>query len=380
MAEAAVDAAVPVKFVLSHALSGGSERYVELLLDHLDPEWVRGVVSLGDGPFVGRLRAGGYRVDVVPTGRRASMLRSAWRLRRLLRAAPPAALHANGVKAALVCVLATPRTGIPVIWVKHDFSWDGPLAWAIAARCAQVVGVSEAVTATFRGRARERVHVVHNGTPELVRDRAASRGLVSALAGGGGGPVVVLVGRLHPAKGQIELVEAAPRVLERHPDARFLLVGAPDPSQPGYAESVRARVEQLGLGGAVTIGARHPDGPGVMAGADVVAMPSVPDERGMGREGFGLVGIEAMAVGTPVVGYAGGALPEVLGDCAELVPEGDRDALADAIARLLSDPERREALARRGREHVAARFTLDATVAAMRERYRAAAGRRAGAR
>jgi glycosyltransferase involved in cell wall biosynthesis len=371
VAAAGVDAPVPVTFVISHALSGGSERYLELLLDHLDPAWVHSIVSLQDGPFVGRLRAGGYRVEVVPTGARLSMLRSAWRLRRLLRAAPPAAVHANGVKAALVCVLAAPRTGVPVIWVKHDFSWDGPLAWAIAARCDQVVGVSAAVTATFRGRARDRVHVVHNGTPELVRDRAAGRELVRALAGGDE-DVVVLVGRFHPAKGQIELVEAAPRVLERRPGTRFLLLGGEDPYQPEYARAVRGRIEELGLGGSVIVRDHHPDAPGVMAGADVVAMPSVPDERGMGREGFGLVGIEAMAVGTPVVGYAGGALPEVLGDCAVLVPEGDRAALASAIVALLEDPARRDELAARGREYVAERFSLDATVAGMRERYRAA--------
>jgi glycosyltransferase involved in cell wall biosynthesis len=372
VAAAGVGEPVPVTFVISHALSGGSERYLELLLDHLEPAWVRAIVSLQDGPFVARLRAGGYRVEVVPTGARLSMVRSAWHVRRLLRDAPPAAIHANGVKAALVCVLATPRTGIPVIWVKHDFSWDGALAWAIASRCDQVVGVSAAVTTTFRGRTRERVHVVHNGTPELVRDRAAGRELVRGLVGGDG-EVVVLVGRFHPAKGQIELVEAAARVLERRPATRFLLVGGEDPYQLAYAAAVRARIGELGLGDSVLVRDHHPDAPGVMAGADVVAIPSMPDERGMGREGFGLVGIEAMAVGTAVVGYAGGALPEVLGDCAELVTEGDRDALASAIVALLEDPARREELAARGRRHVAERFTLDATVAGMRERYRAAA-------
>ena len=374
MATARVDDPVPVTFVISHAQRGGAERYLELLLDHLEPASVQSIVSLQDGPFVERLRGSGHRVEVVPTGPRLSMLRSAWRLRRLLRSGPPAAIHANGVKAALVSVLATPRMGIPVIWVKHGFSWDGPLARAVASRCDQVVAVSEAVTATFRGRQRARVHVVHNGTPPLVRDRRAGRELVRALVGGDG-EVVALIGRLHHDKGQIELVEAAPRVLERRPGTRFLLLGGEDPSVPEYARAVRARVEELRLGESLALRGHHPDAPGVMAGADLVVLPSVPDSRGTGREGFGLVALEAMAVGTPVVGYAGGALPEVLGDCAELVPEGDRGALADAIVALLDDPARREELARRGRERVATRFTIDATVAGMRERYRAAARR-----
>ncbi|MEA2367413.1 MAG: hypothetical protein QOH38_131 [Thermoleophilaceae bacterium] len=359
---------MPVTFVISHALQGGSERYLELLLDHLDPGWVHGIVSLQDGPFVERLRASGHDVAVIETGPRLSMLASALRMRRLLRRSPPALIHANGMKAALVAALATPKTGIPIVWVKHDFSWDGPLARAVAWRCDQVVGVSAAVTATFGGRLRERVRVVHNGIPPIERDREAARALVVDLAGGAG-EVVVLVGRFHPAKGQIELVEAAPRVLERRPGTRFLLLGGDDPYQLDYARAVRRRIEELGLGESVLLPGHHADAPGVMAGCDVVAMPSMPDERGMGREGFGLVGLEAMAVGTPVVGYAGGAMPEVLGDHAALVPEGDRTALADAIAGLLDDPARRAEVGARARAYARERFSIGATVAGMRERY-----------
>jgi glycosyltransferase involved in cell wall biosynthesis len=363
---------VPVAFVVSHAGSGGSEHYLELLLDYLEPAWVGGLISLQDGPFVRRLRAAGHDVAVVETGNRLSLLTSALRIRRLLRASRPAVVHANGIKAALVTALATPGTGIPVVWVKHDFSWDGPLARIVAARCNQVVGVSEAVTGTFGRRLAKRVHVVHNGIPPMERDRDAARDLVRELVGGDG-EVVVLVGRLHPAKGQIELIAAAPRVLERRPGTRFLLLGGDDPHALGYARGVRARIADLGLGDAVIVRGHHPDAPGVMAGCDVVAIPSGPDERGMGREGFGLVGVEAMAVGTPVVGYAGGALPEVLGDSAELVPEGDREALAAAIAGLLEDPARRGELTSRGRELARERYSLDATVASMRERYLEAA-------
>ena len=102
MARSPVAGPVPVTFVISHALSGGSERYLELLLDHLAPAWVHGVVSLQDGPFVPRLRASGFEVEVVETGPRLSMLASALRVRRLINRDPPAVIHANGVKAALV--------------------------------------------------------------------------------------------------------------------------------------------------------------------------------------------------------------------------------------------------------------------------------------
>ena len=212
------------------------------------------------------------------------------------------------------------------------------------------------------------------GIPPIAADRAAGRELVRELLDGANpDDVVILVGRLHPAKGHIELVEAVPRVLERRPQTRFLLLGGEDPYQLPYARRVRERVTELGIDHAVAFQPHHEDAPTVIAGCAVAVMPSVPDERGMGREGFGLVGLEAMAVGTPVVAYAAGALPEVLGDCAEMVPEGDRAALADTVVRLLDDPQRREELVACGTEMMRTRFSLESTVAGMVERYRDAA-------
>ena len=78
------------------------------------------------------------------------------RLRRRLRRDPPEVVHANGLKAALVSVLATMGTRLPVLWVKHDFSFDGRLAALVARRCRIVVTVSAAVAETFDPATRER--------------------------------------------------------------------------------------------------------------------------------------------------------------------------------------------------------------------------------
>jgi glycosyltransferase involved in cell wall biosynthesis len=77
-------------------------------------------------------------------------------------------------------------------------------------------------------------------------------------------------------------------------------------------------------------------------------------------EGFGLPPLDAMATGTPVVATAVGAVPEVVGEAAVLVPPGDADALAGAIDDLLARPDRAEALRRRGHQRVAA-FDWDDT-------------------
>ncbi len=367
-------APVGVSFVSSHALGGGSERYLELLLERLGEDWVRGVVLLQEGPFAERLRALGYPVEIVRTPARAGIFPAALRLRRALVRQSPQVVHANGVKAALVAGIAVTGTGIPVLWLKHDFSWDGPLASLVAWRCRTVVAVSTAITATFGPRLRRRVRVVPNGVPELVRDREAGRQEIAALTGSPGAPTVLLVGRLHPAKGQNELVEAAPLVLERRPDVRFVLLGDEDPTQLAYAEGVRRRVAELGVEREIVFAGHRSDPLRMMSGSEVIVLPSVPDERGAGREACPFALLEAMAVETAVVAYAGGGIPEVLGSCGRLVAEGDRPALAEAIVGLIEDESERHRAAACGRERVRARHSLEATVEAMRKAYRETAG------
>ena len=362
---------VRVSFVSSHALGGGSERYLELLLEGLGSDWVAGVIVLQEGPFVERLRAAGWPVEVVQAPARAGMLRAALALRKVLARQRPQVIHANGIKAALVASLATlGGRRPPVLWLKHDYSWDGPLARAVAVGSARVVAVSSAITTTFGARQRRKLSVVPNGVPDPAIDLDAARRRVLDIAGGEAPPVVAtLVGRLHPAKGQREVIEAAPRVLERHPELRFLLVGGEDPTQPEYARALRGRVAELGLEQKVVFTGHQENAPELIAGSDMLVLPSVPDERGYGREACPFALLEAMSVGTPVVAYADGGVPEALGDCGVLVDPGDRDALADAIAGLARSPDEAGRLRDCGRRRVAGRNGLEGMVAAMRRHY-----------
>ncbi|MGA7615010.1 MAG: glycosyltransferase family 1 protein [Thermoanaerobaculia bacterium] len=91
-------------------------------------------------------------------------------------------------------------------------------------------------------------------------------------------------------------------------------------------------------------------------------------------EGFGLPPLEAMACGTAVVAARGGAIPEVLGDAAELIEPGDVEGLRRAMRRVLEEPTLRDELLQRGIER-AALFSWDASASRMRELIRAAANR-----
>jgi glycosyltransferase involved in cell wall biosynthesis len=366
--------AVAVTFVSSHARLGGEENYLSRLLEELGPEWVAGVVSLEDAPFVERLRTMDVPTEVIPTSAHApGMFLSALRLRRSLRRSKPRVVHANGVKAAVVCAVATFGTRFPLIWVKHDFSWDGWLARAVARRCSQVVGVSEAVTETFRGDTRCKVHIVHNGLPPLEVDRDKGRWTMESLLGPSPGEVVSLVGRIDPAKGHRELMAVLADLVAHRPGLRVAFIGAEHFPHLEFAEELRQELAERGLEGSVTFVGFREDAVELIAGSDLVVVPSTIDERGMGREGFPYVGLEAMAVGTPVVGYAHGGLPEMLGHCGRLVPPGDRDALGEAIQELLDDVGLRERLEECGRERVRTLFSLERMVEAMKDRYREAA-------
>ena len=361
---------VAVTFVSSHARLGGEENYLLKLIEELGPAWVRNVICLEDAPFVERLRAEGIPTEVIPTGPRLGIAPSAVKLRRALARARPDVVHANGVKAAVVCAAALVGSPTPWIWLKHDFSWDGRLANLVAGRATQVVAVSEAVSETFDGAARRKVRVVHNGLPELHVDREQGRARLRSLLGHDPSDVVALVARIDPTKGHRELLAILPELLEARPGLHVAFIGAEHFPHLEFAEELRAEIAQSGLDRSATFVGFQDDATELIAGSDVIAIPSTIGERGLGREGFPYVGLEAMAVGTPVVAYAHGGLPEMLGDCGRLVPPDDRGAFRDAILGLLADPDAYEKAAACGRARVQERFSLTGMVDAMRERYR----------
>lgn len=370
------DKPVRVSLVSSHAQLGGSERYLELVLDELSDDSVAVVVALQRGPFTERLRRRSVPLAVVPTPARLGILPAAVRLRRILIAHRSEVVHANGVKAALVAGLAMLGTGVPVLWVKHDTSLDGPIAWTAARLTTRVAGVSRAVLETFGSAHADKLQVIHNGVPDPAVDRAAARSTMTALHGGSReAPVVLLVGRLDPAKGQLDVIEAAPALRVRHPDLRVVFCGGEDAHHPQYARQLRDRAHELGLKDVVLFLGHRDDAVTLIAGSDVVAVPSRPGGNGW-REGFGLVGVEAFWVGTPVVAYADGALPEILGECARLVSPGDGDALRDALLMVLGERELRERMIACGRDRAHERYTVDRMVDALRETYRELAAAR----
>jgi glycosyltransferase involved in cell wall biosynthesis len=155
------------------------------------------------------------------------------------------------------------------------------------------------------------------------------------------------IGRVSPNKG-LESTIAALAVARAHgdPDATLGLIGKP--ATDSYVAALQRYVAELGLGAAVQFAGHASDATvaSAYAGADVLVVTSE-------HEGFCVPVVEAMAAGLPVVAFDQGAVPEVLGGAGVLVSDKDPYALASAIAALLRDTPRRDAVIAAGRERLA---------------------------
>jgi phosphatidylinositol alpha-mannosyltransferase len=156
------------------------------------------------------------------------------------------------------------------------------------------------------------------------------------------GPTIGFIGRYdEPRKGLPVLLEAMPNVVRRYPRAQLLVAGRGDPGelQELIGEDLRPHVALLGE-------ISEADKAAFLRSVDVYCAPNLLGES------FGVILIEALAAGAPIVASDLDAFAKVLDDGAAgvLVRRGDADALAAALCGLLADPDRRAELSARGRE------------------------------
>jgi glycosyltransferase involved in cell wall biosynthesis len=167
----------------------------------------------------------------------------------------------------------------------------------------------------------------------------------------GPGPHIGVFGVIEPRKGHDIFLEAASRLSQRHPTARFWVVGPVAlADKAGFATRLEAMAQASALAGRVTFTGFQGDVARWMAAMDVVALPSVE------HESLGMVLVEAMALGRPVVASRIGGPMEVItdGETGRLVPPRDPQALAEAIEDLLATD--RVALGARAAADARARF------------------------
>ncbi len=215
------------------------------------------------------------------------------------------------------------------------------------------------------GVSRDRIHTVHlaadtlppaepgAGLRQVAADRPDDRRAVAER-------FVLAVGSVEPRKDYPRLVAAFDAIATDRPDLALAIAGGPGWGSEALADAIAASAhgERIRLLGHVTAEEKA----SLLHDAAVVVSSAT-------YEGFGIVPLEAMAAGSPVVAVAGGSVPEVCADAAVLVPPSDNDALAAAMAAVLDDGAAAAGLVAAGRRR-AERFSWASTARGLVDVYR----------
>ena len=192
-----------------------------------------------------------------------------------------------------------------------------------------------------------RVLTIYNGLDVADWDRTIPQGKIAER------PLIVTVGNIRRVKGHDIFIKAAASVLQKFPDVAFQIAG--EILDHGYFQELQDLVRDLSLADRFTFVSGVTNLPQYLSAADIFVLPSR-------SEGFSNAIIEAMAACLPVVATEVGGNAEAVqeGISGFVVPPEDATTLAEAIARLLSDPSRARAMGLAGRDLVVEKFTIDA--------------------
>lgn len=381
-------ARLSVVFVLNSLGPSGTERSIAAMLPEFPRQGIAPLVICLErkgNEFEQEVQQRGTEVRFLPQG--VPTWQRVQALRRIIKAERPALIHTMLFDANMAGRLAALGTGVPVLTsvvntsyapvrVQNDpnlVAWKHRLVQAVDAVTSRLLtthfhavtaGVKEAaaedlwiaperITVVERGRSAD-----HLGAPGAQRRQRVRKG----LGLGAEDEVVLNVGRQEYQKGQVYLLEAMRLLASERPRLVLLVAGREGAATSDLEEflethpALQPRVRFLG---------HRDDVPDLLAAADVFAFPSL-------FEGTGGAVIEAMAMGLPVVTSDIATMREVVGgeQAALLAAPRTPEAFAEAIRRLLDNPERAQELGRRARVRFQERFTLERSVRRMADLYR----------
>lgn len=326
---------------------GGAERVVVALCNALASKGLRIDLLAGraSGPYVGDVDRALIRLIDLQSSSPATWT---WKLARYLRRTRPGTLLSALPHANVAAIIAGKIAGVSTRIAVSEHTTVGEVAGtsrrllarllpmalrATYPRADHIIAVSHGVAddlARLVKLPRERIEVIYNPVDLAAVQRGAAQPLDNAWFDDGSPPVILSVGRLISAKDHACLLEAFARIRESR-NCRLAILGDGE-----LGELLATQAVRLGIAGDLQMPGFQKNPYAWMRRAAVVVLSSR-------REGMGLVLVESMACGTPVVSTdCPGGTAEVLedGKWGRLVPVGDPDAMASAIAATLDDTER----------------------------------------
>lgn len=343
---------------------GGGERYLELLLDHIDRSRFRPILICSEpGPFVDKMvsqHVPTHIVHLTPLFNPLAVIR----LAHLLKRNAVTILQTHGARANVYGCLAARLAGVPcIVATIHNSIRDYEVSLVrrhlyltilrvLLPLTNRLICVSDAIkrdvladcpgietkTTTIRNGIHQR-WFSQNTDPHKIRKEWCV----------GDGPTLLVVARLTNQKGHRFLIEALPGLLAEWPSLTCLFVGEGESKK-----TLQVLARKLGIAKACCFVGAQNNVADWYAAADVVVLPSL-------SEGLPFVVLEAMAMARPVIASSVNGVPEIIQDGLNglLVPPRNPHALERAIRSLLRDPIRAARMGKAGRQEMATAFTVD---------------------
>jgi len=369
-----------VLHIITRLIVGGAQENTLLSVEGLDKlseyevTLATGIDNGPEGDLLERARRTTRLIVIPELGRSINPfadLKAFWKLYRLIRNGRYHIVHTHSSKAGVLGRIAAKLAGTPIIvhtlhsLVFHEYQpWVVNRLWrAVKKLCAPMtdhfISVSEIISqkAIAAGIDRsEKFTTVYSGM-ELDWFLKAEADPIAVRREFGIPDDALVVGkiaRLFPLKGHDQLMDAAPAIVKRHPDVRFFLVG-----DGVLYDHLRKRALDAGILNNFVFAGLIPREriPEMLSVMDVLVHTSL-------REGLARVLPQALAMGKPCVSFDIDGAPEVVipDETGYLVRPGDSVGLADAIARLLDDPELRTRMGAAGRRKVDPAFRAETMV------------------
>jgi glycosyltransferase involved in cell wall biosynthesis len=364
----------------------GAEGHLLILMEGLAQRGVETHLLLLHEPdqpmdeLVARAEAAGAVVERIPihSDYDPTVLRS---LVQAIQRLAPDVVHTHLIHGDTFGILAARLTRVPAITSRHDFASSASarsspaferfvravnfVVWRLATRGIAISHKLGQYSIDHEGAPEKKVRVVHYGIPFTRAHASAIAGartrLRAALGIAPEAPLLFSACRLIPQKGIDVAIDAMSAVCAAIPGAHYAIAG----QGPELPNLLRRR-DAAGLANHVHFLGWRDDIPDLMAGADVVVVPSR-------REGFGLVILEAMSVRAPVIASNVSSIPEVIvdGETGLLVPPDDPATLAEALITLLGDRALAQHMGLMGEDRLETEFSVahmvDGTIAVYQE-------------
>jgi glycosyltransferase involved in cell wall biosynthesis len=332
---------VLVVMPLGEQRGGGEMMFWDLMQQgrNAGVEWL--AIFLQDGPMVEQVRNLGIDTRVIESGRLRQIHRLIAAILRIAAIARQENVDAivnwmwiTHILGGLAAMLA----GIPSAWYQLEVPYDR--TWLV--RLATLIPAKAIVTLSKDGQQAQAQIWPHRPTPLVYPGVALDRFDPAVLPSPVEArkklglplnvPLIGIVGRLQRWKGMHVLLAAMPQVLQKYPDAHCVIVGGKHDLEPDYEELLSKQIVDLQLSDRVIMAGLQRNVPEWVQAMDIFVHAS-------DKEPFGIVIIEAMALGKPVIAGNAGGPTEIITDGVNglLTPYDDANALAQAILRYLDD-------------------------------------------